>query len=73
MNKATPGDIPLNVINMDGWNTLLVDFGSPIEFNSRLSCALMSINDTTGLSEEEREIEITKLFAKEGITVKFIG
>jgi hypothetical protein len=71
LNRASPGDI---ILNVDGWSILLVDhFGGVANGNNRLSCALMSINDRMGTSEEEREFEITKLFAKEGITVKFIG
>lgn len=40
--------------------------------NSEVAFQLMRVNDLGGLSESEREAELTELFAKAGIDVTFV-
>jgi hypothetical protein len=53
------------------WNTKLIWRGQ--KCNSKTCDALMDANDDEDITDEVREKNLTSLFKKIGITVKFIG
>ena len=73
-NEEAPGEINSDIQNQ--WQTFLlndsdIDTEEQYKIDSWACTQLMKINDDENMSDTEREEKLTKLFANDGIEVKF--